>query len=611
MTIITAKLSQLRLSALNVRTLKPASIEAMADDIAAHGLLQNLVAYEEDGFFQVFAGGRRLRGLNLLKKRKSITGSYEVAIDVRTKAEAVELSLAENFQRQQMHPADAVRAFVALRDSDGMSASEIAARFGQAESYVRKLLRLGSLNPALLDIFAKDGMNLEAAQALTLTEDHELQAEAFKRGRGNPHGIRQFLTQEKMLTTSAPFVFVGREAYEAAGGTITPDLFSQGDDGFADSPELVNELALTVLEALAATTPELAGWLSVNVSVSQPDNLYQLPSLSPAGEREQTSDEAARLAAIEDAVAARITELGEGNYWGDEEIEALKQESRTIFAACRFYTDEQKAIGAVAVFLAHKGQAEFRFYRTKADRKSGAGGAEKLPVSLYPASLVDDLSRIKTQAVQEAVARDPALALDVLLNCLAGQLLHGEYSHSLPLKLDADHAYAEVEDGLMATATIARVEAIMAEPFAALPVKGRFEALRAMPTDDKMTLLAGLVAVMVDGRVASGTSPSQRHGHVEDIARAGSLAMAEKWQAPIGFFERLRKPAMLALLRDEISPAAAENCAKMKKGDLAAEVTTRLTGGEWLPAPLHIGAFDTQAPVRDSDDEEELHDEAA
>jgi hypothetical protein len=81
MTIITAKLSQLRLSALNVRTLKPASIEAMADDIAAHGLLQNLVAYEEDGCFQVFAGGRRLRGLSLLKKRKSITGSYEVAID--------------------------------------------------------------------------------------------------------------------------------------------------------------------------------------------------------------------------------------------------------------------------------------------------------------------------------------------------------------------------------------------------------------------------------------------------------------------------------------------------------------------------------------------------
>ena len=45
MAIITAKLSQLRLSPLNQRRVKPAAIESMADDIAAHGLLQNLVAF--------------------------------------------------------------------------------------------------------------------------------------------------------------------------------------------------------------------------------------------------------------------------------------------------------------------------------------------------------------------------------------------------------------------------------------------------------------------------------------------------------------------------------------------------------------------------------------
>ena len=49
MAIITVKLSQLRLSPLNSRRVKPSAIESMADDIDAHGLLQNLVAYEEDG----------------------------------------------------------------------------------------------------------------------------------------------------------------------------------------------------------------------------------------------------------------------------------------------------------------------------------------------------------------------------------------------------------------------------------------------------------------------------------------------------------------------------------------------------------------------------------
>ena len=47
------------LSPLNPRRVAPSAIESMADDIAAHGLLQNLVAYEDDGLLYVFAGGRR------------------------------------------------------------------------------------------------------------------------------------------------------------------------------------------------------------------------------------------------------------------------------------------------------------------------------------------------------------------------------------------------------------------------------------------------------------------------------------------------------------------------------------------------------------------------
>ena len=102
MAIITAKLSQLRLSPLNQRRIKPSAIESMADDIHAHGLLQNLVAYEEDGLLWVFAGGRRYRGLKELVKRKKVRNSDLFPVEVRSKEEAIELSLAENFQREDM-----------------------------------------------------------------------------------------------------------------------------------------------------------------------------------------------------------------------------------------------------------------------------------------------------------------------------------------------------------------------------------------------------------------------------------------------------------------------------------------------------------------------------
>src|SRR3546814_13440066 len=116
MAMSTAKLSQLRLSPLNQRRVKPAAIESIADDIAAHGLLQNLVAYEEDGLFWVFAGGRRYRGLKELAQRKTIKNSDSFPVKVRITDAAIELSLAENFNREEMHRADSILAFAELRD---------------------------------------------------------------------------------------------------------------------------------------------------------------------------------------------------------------------------------------------------------------------------------------------------------------------------------------------------------------------------------------------------------------------------------------------------------------------------------------------------------------
>ena len=120
MTLQTVKLSQLRLSPLNVRHVKPKAIDQLAADIAAHGLLQNLVVYAEGGKFAVAAGGRRYRALKQLEKAKAIPACHSVAVDVRDKAEAVELSLAENVSREDMHVADAVIAYGDLC-RDGLS----------------------------------------------------------------------------------------------------------------------------------------------------------------------------------------------------------------------------------------------------------------------------------------------------------------------------------------------------------------------------------------------------------------------------------------------------------------------------------------------------------
>ncbi len=583
MAIIHPKLAQLRLSPLNQRRVKPSAVEAMADDIEAHGLLQNLVAYEYEGLLWVFAGGRRYRALKILVKRKRIKSSDTFPVELRTKEEAIELSLAENFQREDMHPADSIRAFAALRDT-GMDAEEIAARFGQAVSFVYKMLRLSALAPALIDLIAKDQLSLEAARALTLTDDHSQQMKVCKAANGHAHTIRRMLTTEKVDTTSGPFLFIGRDAYEAKGGTITVDLFSQGAEGFADDPELVRELAEEKLDALADEY-RATGWHEVRAALERPYDLYMKGSMYPAT-REPTDDEATRLTAIDAEIEAIAQAEGEDS----ERIDPLSDERDAITEGLRAFNREQVAVGGVALWVSHDGSIGKSFYRAKAEPKPKAN--HDGPVPLYSNGLFADLTRIKTRIVQEAVAADPALALDIVLDSLAGQLLHGAHSYQMAIEVQAKAVATDVAQELMATSNVLAVEDMMATRFAAIPAEGRLEAIRAMSTDDKMALLAGLVAMTVDGTVFAGGSPGQRHHQFEQIARASGVNIASRWTAPIGLFDKMRRAAMIDLLREEVGAPSAENCATIKKkADLAVNVSERVPA-HWLPAPMRIGAFD-------------------
>ena len=588
MAIIHPKLAQIRLSPLNQRRVKPSAIEAMADDLAAHGLIQNLVAYEEDGLLWVFAGGRRYRALKVLVKRKRVKLSDTFPVELRTKEEAIELSFAENFQREDQHPADSIRSFAAMRDA-GMDAEEIAARFGQAVSFVYKMLRLSALAPALIDLIAKDQLSLEAARALTLTDDHAQQVKVAKAANGQAQAIRRLLTTDKVATTSGAFLFVGQAAYAAKGGTITPDLFSQGDAGYADQPELVQELAEEKLDGIADEYRAI-GWYEVRAQLDRPYDLYMKGSIYPAT-REPTDAEAERVAAIGAEIEAIVEAEGEDSV----RIEPLSKERDAINEGLRDFNQQQVAIGGVALWISQDGTLGKSFYRAKAEPKPK--GTSTGPTPLYSNSLFADLSRIKTQIVQEAVAADPALALDLVLDSLAGQLLHGAHSFQMALEVQAKTVATDVPDELMATSDVRPVEETMATRFASIPAEGRFEAIRSMEADDKMALLAGLVAMTVDGTVFAGGSPGTRHHHFEQIARASGVDIAARWSAPIGLFDKMRRAAMIDLLREECGVPSAENCASIKKkADLAVNVSGRLPGN-WLPAPMKIGAFDQ--PERD------------
>jgi ParB family transcriptional regulator, chromosome partitioning protein len=585
MTLQTVKLSQLRLSPLNVRRVKPKAIDQLAADMLAHGQLQNLVVYAEGNRFEVAAGGRRYRAFKQLERTKAIPASHPVSVDVRDKAEAVELSLAENVQREDMHVADAVAAYGDLRAA-GRSPEDIATRFGVALSYVKKVLRLSALHPDTLACLARDQIGMEAAQALTLTDDHDRQLEALKRFGKSGHQIRRMLTEEKVGTTSAVFLFVGLEAFVAAGGTITADLFAEDGDGYADDPALVETLAVAKMAEIEAGY-RAEGWSDVRASLQRPDDYYNLVTVHAEGKREPTEAEVTERVRIQDSAEARATELGSGNQWGDKVLSGLERDARILDNRLCVFTDAQKIDSAMVLFVGNGGEVEAKAIRTKRIAKDGNGGAPAIKPD-YSGAMIETLSKIKTLAVQEAVATNPALALDILLDCLVGQGIHGEPSYYSPLSLRLEGFNAALPDDMMTMAEIASVDEIGRGDFAALPEINRFAAIQAMGAKAKGRLLALLVARQINGGEPSGSRRDRRHQRFDQIAFACRLDMVSKWQAPVAFYDRLKKPVIAKIMTEVLGKAAADNCAKMKKGELAAAAAKRMAGREWLPPALVI-----------------------
>ena len=250
----------------NVRhTREHEDVSELADDIAAHGLLQSLIGYQDEtdtifpnGYTWIVGGGRRLAALALLHTRGIIDDDYRVPVVVRDVEDAIELSLSENLARRNMSPVDEFFAFEQLMRPGTTSPAELAKRFGFTERYVKQRLRLAGLAPEIIEALRDRQITLEAATAYASSQDRDAQLRSFKKqGRvgykpHDPETIRRDLSLKTYVSEGSIAKFVGAEAYEAAGGRYDDDLFSHNPD--PDAPKrlvdgkLLERLAMAKME---------------------------------------------------------------------------------------------------------------------------------------------------------------------------------------------------------------------------------------------------------------------------------------------------------------------------------------------------------------------------
>ncbi len=641
--------SKLILSQSNVRRVKAGvAIEELAEDIARRTLLQSLTVRPvldesgaETGMYEIPAGGRRYRALELLVKQKRLARTAPIPCIVRTGGIAEEDSLAENVQRAPLHPLDQFRAFLALREK-GQSEEEIAAAFFVSVAVVRQRLRLASVSPKLLQIYAEDGMSLEHVMAFTVNPDHERQEQVWDALQRVPsrqaYQIRRMLTEDAVRASERRARFVGIADYEAAGGIVLRDLFEPDDGGWLQDPALLDRLVAEKLEREAEAV-RAEGWKWVEVAPDFPyGHTYGLRRLS--GTEVAVTDEET---AARDALKAEFDKLEETYAEAEEipeEVDKRLGEIETALDAFErrpilYDAAEVTRAGAfVSIDTSGVLRVERGYVRPEdeapvdppgdADAEHEAGGSkprvssngsatphdpgarpadpgaetEEEDEGVRPLSdrLMTELTSHRTLALREAVANDPDTAYLAVLHALCLKLFYRIALDSC-LEVDAKSVlFGSQVEGLGGMAYATAIDARHGRWSAQLPKDPAelWDALADLDSDSRQALFAHCVGLTINSIYQPYDRRPKAIAHADRLALAVQLDMAEAgWRPTVStYLGRVTKARILEAVREAKGEKAAELIVGLKKADMAREAERLLEGTGWLPEPLRLRGGD-------------------
>ena len=158
-------IAQLRTSPYNPRTTyEEEGIKELAATLRESGLLHPLHVRPKDGYYEIITGERRFHAARLL-------GWKQIAVYVReaTDAQARDMALTENHQREHTAPMDEARAYKTLV-SEGADIYTLAAKYGKSDRYIYDRLKLNDLIPAIADLLSRKMIGLGIALEVSKCE---------------------------------------------------------------------------------------------------------------------------------------------------------------------------------------------------------------------------------------------------------------------------------------------------------------------------------------------------------------------------------------------------------------------------------------------------------
>ena len=174
---------------------EPEAMQALADSIAEHGLIQPLTVREtQGGYYQIIAGERRWRAA-----RQAGLQEVPVLIIEADDRKVMELALVENLQREDLNPMEEAAGYRTLMEEYGLTQQEIAQKLGKSRPAVANALRLLSLSDELAELVRNGTLSPGHARALLGMRSEKLRQQAAQRIIALQLSVRQAETLCKNL----------------------------------------------------------------------------------------------------------------------------------------------------------------------------------------------------------------------------------------------------------------------------------------------------------------------------------------------------------------------------------------------------------------------------
>ena len=627
--IILVPASKLTLSPLNVRKTQNESANLqLRADIVARGVIQNLIGLpvpRKKGHYAITAGGRRLTQVHAAIAAGELPDTFEVPVlPIANSDDALEASLAENFQRLAMNPADECTAFQHIMQSERATAADVAKRFGLTERFVQGRLRLAALADIVFTALGDGDITLDVAMAYASTSDVERQAAVFRQMQGSYMGYGSNVSSIKRELVSGGFKgtdpkarLVGRDTYLEAGGRIESDLFSDVESETWVDGELLTRLATEKLEEAAAAIANEKGYGAVrstlegHVSWTETRGLDRIEGELPP----LTEQQEARQQAIETEIAEIENEADENEGLTEEQserVDALEEELEAIVEREPILTDEQKA-GAIAyVVLGNDGTPRLHHELYEApqpaesgDADEGSGGStstvgekEKTGISQR---LGEELAVQKTELIALHVASDPYFALDLgTFIMVDGAIKHS--GSELASQLRAGLPQSRLSDFTSETQAAERwndLESGLDRCWAEGATVGeRYDAFCALDQEARAAWFGWAVARTLESPPVGKTGSA----FLNHLGRKLEIDVAGWWRPTArNYFDRVAKGMTLDALAEVGGSELRARYANSKKGDLAAaaeklfrgdtivEASTKEAALRWVPPSMAFG----------------------